>query len=366
MSYRKPYEPYGWVPQSVIKDIEARFHGFPVPDMAIDPVTATPDELRRFGLPPKPSSGAPPLLQKVWNQAFGRVMQIQAFKVEPNLIEATQFRLFEKAVANASFDGLNFEASSNWSGAYITANRDRRFLQLWGTWTIPGDLQLPPPGFQGPLDIPYMCANWIGLDGQRRYLDSSLPQMGTVSILQPDGTTTADSWIQWWARGSGNTAPVPLALAVAPGDTVACVLTAESPISVWAVMVNLSSSPPTAVSIKMVAPMVTLPDGSSVQPQIAGATAEWIVERPKVPPQPNQPPNRYNFPDYGQSGFDFCLAVEGHSVDIASLLTGIPQDLTGARRIRMFEVLENPTRTQYISMVRKLDNLTLQTNYGSF
>src|ERR1051325_6792953 len=111
--------------------------------------------------------------------------------------------------------------------------------------------------------------------------------MGTVSILQSDGTTTADSWIQWWARGSGNTAPVTLGLAVAPGDTVACVLTAESPTSVWAVMVNLSTSPPTAVPIMMVAPMVTLPDGSTVQPEIAGATAEWIVERPKVPPQPD-------------------------------------------------------------------------------
>jgi hypothetical protein len=32
----------------------------------------------------------------------------------------------------------------------------------------------------------------------------------------------------------------------------------------------------------------------------------------------------------------------------------------------MFEVLNNPTRTQYISMASKLDDLTLLTNYGSF
>jgi hypothetical protein len=190
--------------------------------------------------------------------------------------------------------------------------------------------------------------------------------MGTVSILQPDGTTTAESWAQWWARSSADTAPVPLGLAVAPGDNVACVLTAWSSTSVRGVMVNLSTSPPTAVPVMMDAPMVTLPDGSSVQPEIAGATAEWIVERPKVLPQPNQPPSRFNFPDYGQSGFDLCLAVEGDSVDIFSLFTGVPQDLTGARQIRMFEVLNNPTRTQYISMASKLDDLTLLTNYGSF
>jgi hypothetical protein len=286
--------------------------------------------------------------------------------VQPDLIRATQYRLFEKEVAKASFAGMNFEISSNWSGAYITANHGRRFLQVWGTWTVPGNMQLPPPAFRGPSTIPYFCSNWIGLDGQRRYLDSSLPQMGTVSILQPDGTTTAESWAQWWARSSADTAPVPLGLAVAPGDNVACVLTAWSSTSVRGVMVNLSTSPPTAVPVMMDAPMVTLPDGSSVQPEIAGATAEWIVERPKVLPQPNQPPSRFNFPDYGQSGFDLCLAVEGESVDIFSLFTGVPQDLTGARQIRMFEVLNNPTRTQYISMASKLDDLTLLTNYGSF
>ena len=65
-----------------------------------------------------------------------------------------------------------------------------------------------------------------------------------------------------------------------------------------------------------------------------------------------------------QSGFNFCLAVESDSVDIFSLFTGVPQDLTGARRIRMFEVLSNPARIQYISTGRKLDNLTVQTEYG--
>ena len=155
MSYGEPYEATGWVPQSVIKDIEARFRGFPVPGMTINPVTGTPDELRQFGLPPKPGSSAPPLLQRVWDQAFGRPLQFQKFNVEPNRIQATQFRLFEKAVAKASFEGFNYETSSNWSGAYVTANSDKRFLQVWGTWTIPGDLQLPPPGLQGPSDIPY-------------------------------------------------------------------------------------------------------------------------------------------------------------------------------------------------------------------
>ena len=131
-------------------------------------------------------------------------------------------------------------------------------------------------------------------------------------------------------------------------------------------MVNLSTTPPTTVPVKMTAPTVTLPNGSSVQPEIAGATAEWVLERPKVPPQPNQPPSRYNFPNYGQSEFDLCFAVEGDHVDIFSWFNGVTHDLTGARRIRMFQALSNPARTQYISMGSKLNNLTVQTKYGSF
>jgi hypothetical protein len=69
----------------------------------------------------------------------------------------------------------NFEASSNWSGAYITANRDKQFLQIWGIWTILPNLQLPPLPFQGPAGVDYVCSNWIGLDGQRLFFDCSLP-----------------------------------------------------------------------------------------------------------------------------------------------------------------------------------------------
>jgi Peptidase A4 family len=357
----------GEVSDTVIADLERRFTGFAVPEGTFDPSTATADQLMKFGLPPKPDPECQPLLRRAWDIGFGKPLRLQAFEVERDLVEQSEYRLFEKNVAKVSFEGNNFEISSNWSGAYITANQDRHFLQIWGIWTIPDNLRMPPPHLQGPAGIPYVCANWIGLDGQRLYLDSSLPQMGTVSVLQSDNTTTAQAWTQWWARDSVDPAPVPLAFSVTPGDRILSVLTASDPTTVNCIMVNLTPSPPTAIVAQAIAPTVVLRGGTNVQPSIAGATAEWIVERPRVPnPQPGQPPTAYNFADYGQTEFELCLAVEGDSVDTASLFAGLPQELQGARRIRMFDVLVNPARTEFISMPRKLSDTSIRVKYGSF
>jgi hypothetical protein len=355
------------VSDTVIADLKKRFTGFAVPEGAFDPSTATAKQLQDLGLPPKPSSECQPLLREAWDAGFGKPLRLQKFQVERDLVEQTEYRLFERQVADISFDGINFETSSNWSGAYITANQDRQFLQVWGSWRIPGNLQMPPPYLQGPQNIPYVCANWIGLDGQRLYLNSSLPQMGTVSILQPNNTTTAQAWTQWWARGSADPTPVPLGLAVAPGDQVLCVVTAQDPMTVYCVMVNLTPFPPTGTVVKSTVPNVTLPDGTTVQPSIAGATAEWIVERPRVPnPPPGQPPAPYNFANYGEMEFQFCGAVEGNGVSVLSWFSGLTQVLRGARRIRMFDVLANPARTEFISMPRGLTDTSIRLKYGRF
>ena len=106
--------------------------------------------------------------------------------------------------------------------------------------------------------------------------NSSLPQIGTSSTLQPNGDTVAQAWTQWWARGFANSAPLPLNLAVAPGDRVLSVLTAMDSQNVILAMVNLSTL--TAMVVAATAPTVTL-DGTNATPQIAGATAESAGRR---------------------------------------------------------------------------------------
>ena len=231
-----------------IADLQKRFRGFPVPDGLFDPSTASPALLREYGLPPRPDPNSQPQLRQVWDRGFGAPLRLKEFQFDAGLVEATTYRLHFRQAHELPFAETRFETSLNWSGAYITANRDRQFLQIWGVWRVPDNLRLPPAPFQGPIGIDYMCSNWIGLDGQRLYFDSSLPQIGTSSTLPAGGgPTTAQAWTQWWARGNMYAVPVPLGLGVAPGNQVLSVLTAWDPQTVILVMVNLSTMQAQAV-----------------------------------------------------------------------------------------------------------------------
>ena len=53
-------------------------------------------------------------------------------------------------------------------------------------------------------------------------------------------------------------------------------------------------------------------------------------------------------------------------MDISSLSKGLTQELRGARRIRMFDLLVNPARTEFISMPRKQSDTAIRVKYGSF
>jgi Peptidase A4 family len=349
------------VPVGVIDDLKKRFVAFPTPPDRFDPVSASAMELNKYGLPPRPDPNTQPLLRQVWDRGFGAPLTLLEFRLEVEKIEETRYRPQLRQAKERPVSETRFETSSDWSGAYITANEGKQFVQIWGMWKIPGNLKVPPLRFQGPPGVDYICSNWIGLDGQRFYLDSSLPQIGTLSQLQPDGSTTVQAWTQWWARYNSATTPVPLPLPVAPGNLVLSVLTALDPRTVVLAMVNLSTL--NAMAVTATAPTVQLPPyNTTATPEIAGATAEWIVERPAIPGQTT----RYNFPDYGETEFDFCIAVEGASVGIASLLTWTPQVLRGARLIRMFDVLPDPTRTAFISMPRKLNDTAVGVAYGGF
>jgi len=351
------------VPGYIIRELKDRFKGFPVPPgNSINPSTLSNTQLLNLGLPPKPDAVRQSLLRQLWNKAFGRTVIINPYQFDEERLIAMSYQMLNRQADEMPIEETRFETSSNWSGAYITANRNMQFMQIWGVWTVPGNLQIPAAPYGGSPNIPYICSNWIGLDGQRLYLDSSLPQIGTATTLQLDGSLSVDAWTQWWARGNKNTVPLPIGIVVNPGDQVLCVLTASDPQTVVFVIVNLSSKTPVVTPVVGTAPPVTLPDKSTVYPEIAGATAEWIVERPRIVGQQTL----YNFPNYGQAEFDCCGAVEANGVETVSLLSGVPQELQGGRLIRMFQVLQNPARTAYISMPWKLSDTSICLKYGGF
>jgi Peptidase A4 family len=345
-----------------LADLARRFTAFDEPQRLLERANLSPDLLRQIGIRNDGDHRPRIELHRALEQVFASEFVVDRFVFDAARVEAVDYQIRPLMELRMAFVPSRTETSSNWSGAYITANQDKRFLQVWGLWTVPANLKLPPAPFQGPPGIEYRVANWIGLDGQRRYFNSSLPQMGTTSILQADGSTRSEAWVQWFERGADDPHLVPLTLAVKPGDTVLCFVTVLGPQHVACVIINLSPPLPALQAVCATAPPMTLPDGTVAAPDIAGATAEWVVERPQVIGQAT--PN--NFPDYGRTKFRLCLAVEGDNANLSSLFGGVAQNLSGARPIRMFDVLPNPARTRYISMPDKVDDITVRVHYGGF
>lgn len=345
-----------------LADLARRFTAFDEPHRLLDRANLAPDLLRHLGVQSERDHRLRIKLHHPLEQVFNGKFKVEPFVFDSVRIKAVDYRIQPRMQLRMASVPSRTETSSNWSGAYITANQDKRFLQVWGLWTVPANLKLPPAPFQGPPGIEYRVANWIGLDGQRLYFASSLPQMGTTSILQVDGSTRSEAWVQWFERESDDPHIVLLKLTVRPGDTVLCFVTVLGPQHVACVIINLSPPLPVVQAVCVEAPPITLPDGTAAAPDIAGATAEWVVERPQVIGKLT--PN--NFPDYGQTKFSLCVAVEGDHADFSSLSGGLAQNLSGARPIRMYDVLPNPARTRYISMADKVDDTTLRLHYGGF
>ena len=337
---------------------------FPAPPPRdFDPAGADADTLHKFGLPPRPDENAQPGLHNLWMSTFGRTLRFVA-RAQPRL----EFTRPPAGARNSSqlppemkLAG-HLDTSLNWSGAYLTANEGKSFTQVWGQWTVP--VPRPPAGALPPISgtIDYQCSAWIGLDGQRIYLNSSLPQIGTahtVTVPAIGGRTYENyAWTQWWYK-DGTDLPDPIqGFPVEHGDTIGCVLTVRNEHSVLLNIVNKSTNPWAFAAVELEAPFVTLPNGHKLQFTITGANAEWIMERPRIPNQAGF----YAFPDYGSVNFVHCHAVEA----LAGGATPVEQVLQSPRYVRMFEARSAPQRTAYISMPYRIDEYSFNVTHGGF
>src|SRR5262249_43281738 len=148
------------------------------------------------------------LLAKFWTEMFSQPLVF----AEPGPPLMLALRISDQLRMTTS--GRR-ESSLNWSGLYITPRNGRQFTQIHGSWVVPG--VSPPPGTSGGLE--FRSSIWIGLDGQRRYFDSSLPQIGTAQFLNAPSDPPFSVWCQWWLRENPLTyRPIPLTLPIQQGD----------------------------------------------------------------------------------------------------------------------------------------------------
>ncbi len=340
--------------------LSQRFRGFDLPkDIDFNPTQASPDTLLALGLPPRPDRFRQPVLYKLWNAVFGRTLRFVQFVFPADL--AADYEPFLRADF-AGVSSTRFENSRNWSGAFIEPNADKSFIQMWGQWIVP--TPQPPAGSVPPAKgtTTYQSAAWIGLDGQRLYRNSSLPQIGTLQAVSvaADGSQTfeTNAWTQWWDRDSSKTLPITIPnFPVAHGDLIACVLTVLDPHTVLFNITNQSTKPfPTVVPIHASAPIICLKGFGAYQVSVTGATAEWVMERPTI----IGTKTLQLFPDYGNIEFDGCHAVEALPGGV--LPAGM--NLRSARFIRMNEVRHAPERTVFISMPQRIDDVSFSVTHG--
>jgi Peptidase A4 family len=188
-------------------------------------------ELKKYGLPIRPDKHREPGLYRLWVAAFGKTLRFIQFPHRPPFFSNYYPPPPSK---RGGFSTSRFEKSLNWSGLYIEPSAGKTFVQVWGQWTVP----TPKPPTISAKPGSYQCAIWIGLDGQRRYRNSSLPQIGTrqsveVEAGQRELKCEFNAWVQWWHRTDCKQ-PGPVTIPdfpVGPGNVITCVLRARPEIN---------------------------------------------------------------------------------------------------------------------------------------
>jgi hypothetical protein len=319
--------------ESTLADLIKTTRFFPSP--AFDPLRASPQQLEDHGLRWLPDPDADPQGHAFWTRLYSQPLQFQMTKFAMQAEAQPRHRVNQVPLRGHD------ERSLNWSGGYITSRQSEMFTEVRGSWQSP---MVAPPEAGARGD--FRSSTWIGLDGQRRYLHSSLPQIGTaqfVNVTAAGSTFTTKAWWQWWLRDQ-YIPPVDLSLVINPQDLVSCAIVLVDRVTARFYIKNESTGV-MLTPFERPSPSKTMPSGPSpIRVQVTGATAEWIMERPRDPVTGLH----YRLPDYGTVAFNDCQALSAR----APGQPGRTRSLQGMRRVAMYEVRSPPSRSKNVSRAR--------------
>ena len=330
-----------------------------------DPLTARDEELDRYNLPRRPNAELQPGLLKAWLRLFERPFTLT--RSESILVDDLIF-IRRPQMVQSFMLRTRIETSGNWAGASIVPHDGDQFVVIVGEWTVPAP-SLPPPDRRGPAGQQnvYVCSTFIGLDGNRLYENSSLPQVGTAQTLTvaANNSQAASSavWFQWWARDQTalNLMTFP-GITVTAGTDVMAWIWAIDPLHVVVLFRTFGTNPqflwPPHVAVS---PDVKLKNGIITKPTISGATAGgyWNVRRSSRLARP----------------ILSCFRIMARSRSATALPVyarqpGFPtgeEILTGAHYLRMYDVPGvAPPRSRLISMPRRVSTTSVAVDYGGF
>lgn len=312
------------------QDSTIKFH--PLPLAPFDPAAASDDDLEQFGLPTPKDFGTNPAAVVFRRNFLRKRDDAVALRFLPALEPAVP-TVMELVLAVAAPQTRPAQKSLNWSGGYVTPRDGRSLVSVMANWTVPV-VSAPTDGNASE----FQSSTWIGLDGQKFYSDSSLPQIGTKQrwSARPIPKPEYSAWFQWWARGL-HLPVLDLALPVKAGDEISAILTVLDQKTVRCNLKNVSQD------IILQAFDVRSP----ARLLVSGATAEWIMERPS--PMGTDGWESYELPAYTDFAFTACLAESAAPESPARR----EHDLESARLLRMYAINRKPASLRTISTARR-------------
>jgi len=237
---------------------------YPAPPAGFKPLTASDDELARYGLPARPNPfGKNPTLYATW----ARAMKAARFRVEPQIRITDRRHVPAIGLAHATSRKAGELTSTNWAGQAILSNAtsfgQSSYTKILSEWLVSAVQQAI--GTCTSVDV---SATWVGLDGTGG--SSDVLQAGTeADAYCSRGVASANyyAWFEWYPANEYEITN----FAVYPGAPVFVVLQATSATTGTATFVNLQSNQYTTVGL-------SAPSGTTLK----GNSAEWIVERPST------------------------------------------------------------------------------------
>jgi hypothetical protein len=235
---------------------------FPPPPAGFDPIHSSDEDLLGYGFPPRPNPFHAPRAYSAWARAAGRAKT----RIMPRL-ERTDIRHMPMMRAAASIANSTNATSSNWSGEAVLNNAtsfgSTSYYSIWGEFNVP----LAQQAFgvcNGGTDY---AATWIGIDG---YGSDDVLQAGTASdatCISGANVPSYYPWYEWYP----NYEIMITNLSISAGDDIDVQVVAFSSTTGAAYLTDETTD-------RSVTMYFSAPAGV----QLAGNSAEWVVERPSV------------------------------------------------------------------------------------
>jgi hypothetical protein len=238
---------------------------FELPPDGFNPMTASAEELRRYGLPRRPDPDSEPHLARLFARAFSRPRTF----TKPELVVDSRLDAIHAKREGKS----DFFSPGDWGGTVVTTPAATPPNVAFARFQVPTVANIDPF-----LVEELITGFWVGIGG---FHNNSLLQAGIAAAVTPLGVSTKVveaaepaalpvvhpavsywAWTEWYPNGS-----VINNLAISPGDAISVLVCARQPDNGFVLMENNTTNQILSIGVDP-------PDGVTAD----GPSAEWIVE----------------------------------------------------------------------------------------